>query len=88
MTTTSGLVQQLTVTKSGYTCVFIGPAPNNVEAFMISPIAGESASGLTWKCSMVSALAAATASRQKVWVTHGDHDPEITAVMLGGPFPW
>jgi hypothetical protein len=88
MTTTAGLVQQLTIRESGYTCVFIGPAPNNVEAFMISPVLGETMSGLIWKNSMVSALVAATANRQKVWVTHDDNYPEITAVMLGGPFPW
>lgn len=86
MTTTTGLVQRLAILNTGFACAFIGPNPTNVEALVISRVAGETASDLTWKNSMVGGLVAAIVTRQQVWVTHGDNDAEISAVMLGGPF--
>jgi hypothetical protein len=84
MTITTGFVQRLTILKTGFACVYIGPNPTNVEALSISRVNGESASDLTWKNSMVSALITAMAAHQQLQVRHGDTDTEIQTVELGG----
>ena len=83
---TEGLVQRLTIAKTGVVCVFIGPSPNNVEALGVFPESEDSANDVTWKNSMVNAIVAANVTHQKVWVTHDQNDSRITAVSLGGPF--
>ena len=83
---TQGLVQRLTIAKTGVVCVFIGPSPNNVEALGVFPGSDDSPNDVTWKNSMVNAIVAANVMRQKVWVTHDENDSRITAVSLGGPF--
>ena len=84
MIVTSGLVQKLTILKTGYACVLIGPDPTNVEALSISKVNGETTTDLTWKNSMVNALVTAMATRQQLQLKHGDTDPEILTVELGG----
>jgi hypothetical protein len=85
MAITTGLVQQLTILKTGFACVLIGPNPKSVEALSISRFSADTATDLTWKSSMVSALITAMASRQQLQVRHEDTDAEILTVELGGP---
>jgi threonine dehydratase len=85
MITTTGLVQKLTILKSGRACALIGIEPTNVEAFSISVVAGETVDDLTRKSSMIDALVTAMAGRQQLGVTHDDTESEILAVVLGGP---
>ena len=83
---TQGLVQRLTIAKTGVVCVFIGPSPNNVEALGVFPGSADSANDVAWKNSMVNAIVAAHVTHQTVWATHNENDSRITAVSLGGPF--
>jgi len=82
--TTTGLIQKITILKTGFACVLIGPDPKNVEALSISGLNADTASDSTWKTSMVSALITAMASRQQLQVKHEDTDAEILTVELGG----
>ena len=82
---TTGIVQRLTILETGFACVYIGPAPTNVEAFSISKSNSDTPTDLAWKASMVGAIAAAMTSGRLVQVKHQDTGAEILAVTLGTP---
>ena len=83
MAVTIGFIQRLSIVDSGLACVFIGPSPTNVAALVVQERAGETASDLAWKTSIIDGLASAMATRQQVQVTHGDNDVDITGLTLG-----
>jgi hypothetical protein len=87
MVTTTGLIQRLTILKTGFACVYIGPHPTNVVALSVSRVEGETPTSLTWKSSIVEGLAVAMAAHQQVQVTHGDTDTEISSLTLGFDTP-
>jgi hypothetical protein len=83
MVTTTGLIQRLTILKTGFACVYIGPVPTNVVALTVGKVEGETATDLAWKSSIVQGLAIAMATRQQVQVTHEETDVEISSFTLG-----
>ena len=84
MAQTTGFVQSLTINTS-QACAQIGPSATNSELLTINITSGSDAALIAFQTSMIEALAAALAFRRTVVVSHGDHDPIISQIVINPP---
>ena len=82
MAETIGLVQRLSITETGFACVWIGPTPTIAELLVIHRVGGDAAHVGAFKNSLVDALTTAYLNRQEVVAVHPDDSATIIGLRL------
>jgi hypothetical protein len=80
MAETTGLVQRLSVLTDTVTCVWIGPTPNNTEAFLVTN--DGTFADAAFANTLVQTLASAATNYREVVAVHGSSDATITSVRI------